>query len=918
MSDTVNPPEIPHLLETAEGVRLRAADAEGWRLWGPYLSERQWGTVREDYSAGGTAWDYLTHDLARSRAYRWGEDGIAGFSDDRQLWCLALAVWNGRDPIIKERMFGLNNEEGNHGEDVKELWWYLDATPTHSYMRLLYKSPQARFPYDDLVAENGRRKGQNKPEYEIADTGVFDDGRYFDITVEYAKAAPRDILMRITVTNHGPQAAALHVLPHLWARNTWAWDAGCERPLLRLDAGSVRAARAGAPAMRFSALQDAQFVFCENETNPRRMFGMQASGFFKDGINDWLVGNDTAAVNPACEGTKCAAVTKLLLAAGATTSLRFRLAPVDAAAIDAAAFDQVMASRLAEADQFYAALQRDMADPDARLVQRQALAGMLWSKQYFHFDVTRWLKGDPAQPVPPPERRRGRNSDWKHLNNADIVSMPDKWEYPWYAAWDLAFHCVTFALIDPEFAKGQLILLTREWYMHPNGQLPAYEWAFGDVNPPVHAWAALRVFEMDRALTGQADRTFLERVFHKLMLNFTWWVNRKDIAGRNIFEGGFLGLDNIGVFDRSRPVPTGGYVSQADGTAWMAMYSLNLMRIALELATEDAVYEDIASKFFEHFLYIAYAMTDMGDSDGDAPIGLWDEQDQFYYDILNAPDGSRLPMRVRSLVGLIPLFAVEVLDSDMYNRFPGFAARARWMLMHRPDLAGLVSRWGEPGKDGRVLLSLLRRHRMTCLLTRMLDETEFLSSHGIRAVSKAHATSPFVFDVDGMRLAVDYEPGESATTVFGGNSNWRGPIWMPINYLLVGALREFEKFYGSEFKIECPTGSGVFVDLTGVAAELTARLNTLFLRNADGRRAVFGGRHLFNDDPAFRDCIPFHEYFHGDTGAGLGASHQTGWTGLAALLLQPRPAGVQAGQPQPEPATPASNPGDALQEARNV
>ncbi len=890
MPDPATPRPGSPLLETQEGRRLRAPDSVGWRAWGPYLSERQWGTVREDYSPDGAAWDYLPHDHARSRAYRWGEDGIAGFSDEQQLWCLALALWNGRDSILKERMFGLNNNEGNHGEDVKELWYYLDGTPTHSYMRMLYKYPQAAFPYDDLVAENGRRRGHNQPEYEIADTGVFDAGRYFDVMIEYAKAAPHDILMRVTIVNHGPVEGELHVLPHLWARNTWSWDEGAARPSLRLNgAGIVTASRQGAPTMRFEALQDAQFLFCENDTNPRRMFGVHAEGFFKDAINDWLVGNDAAAVNPACQGSKCAAHSRLLVSPGGTEVLRFRLAQTDAGSLDAAAFDATFAVRIDEANAFYAALQQGITAPDERLVQRQALAGMLWSKQYFRFDVRRWLQGDPTQPTPPRQRRHGRNSEWQHLNNADIVSMPDKWEYPWYAAWDLAFHCVTFALIDPEFAKGQLILLTREWFMHPNGQLPAYEWAFGDANPPVHAWATWRVYKMDRMLTGTADRVFLERVFHKLMLNFTWWVNRKDLDGRNIFQGGFLGLDNIGVFDRSRPLPTGGNISQADGTAWMAMYSLNLMRIALELATCDPVYEDIASKFFEHFLYIAEAMTDMGDADGDAPIGLWDEQDQFYYDMLNLPDGTRVPLRVRSLVGLIPLCAVEVLDNSVFRQFPAFADRARWMLTHRPDLAGLVSRWGETGKDGRVMLSLLRRHRMTALLARMLDETEFLSDHGIRAVSKAHAASPFSIDADGTRLTVDYEPGESATTLFGGNSNWRGPVWMPINYLLIDSLREFGNFYDPAFTLECPTGSGVQLGLPQIADELTGRLNALFLRGADGRRPVLGDRTLFQEDPAFRDCVPFNEYFHGDTGAGLGASHQTGWTGLCALLLHRRP-----------------------------
>ncbi len=879
--------DASHLLDTVEGRRLRAADA-GWQRWGPYLSERQWGTVREDYSADGDAWAYLPHDHARSRAYRWGEDGIAGFSDDQQLWCLALALWNGRDPILKERMFGLTNGQGNHGEDVKELWWYLDGTPTHSYMRMLYKYPQAPYPYDDLLAENARRKGRAMPEYEIADTGLFDEGRYFDVTVDYAKAAPDDILMRIAVVNRGPDTAELHVLPQLWARNTWAWETGKPKPRLHRVADDIVEATRGDKVRRFTALQPVELLFCENETNTRRLFGVPMSGFAKDGINDYVVEDDHSAVNPAGEGTKCAARSVVRLPAGGRSILRFRFAPVTADPLGTESFEAVFADRIAEADAFYAVLQGDIADTDARAVQRQALAGMLWSKQFYRFDVRRWLAGDPTQPPPPPARRHGRDSDWRHLDNADIVSMPDKWEYPWYAAWDLAFHCVTFALIDPAFAKGQLILLTREWYMNPNGQLPAYEWAFGDVNPPVHAWAAWRVYEMDRALNGRGDRDFLERVFHKLMLNFTWWVNRKDVNGRNIFQGGFLGLDNIGVFDRSKPLPTGGFISQADGTAWMAMYTLNLMRIALHLAREDQVYEDIATKFFEHFLYIAAAMTEIDDADGDGQSGLWDEKDQFYYDMLNLPDGTRVPLRVRSLVGLIPLCAVEVLESDTMALFPGFAGRMRWMLTHRKDLAELVSRWGEPGKNDRLLLSLLRRQRMTALLRRMLDETEFLSDYGIRSVSKIHASAPFVYEFEGQRFSVDYEPGESTTGLFGGNSNWRGPVWMPINFLMIEALYEFETFYPPDFTIECPTGSGCFQTLPDIAAELTRRLTRLFLRDADGRRPVLGDRALFQDDPAFRDHIPFHEYFHGDTGAGLGAAHQTGWTGLVALLLQPR------------------------------
>ncbi len=883
--------DATHVLDTAEGRRLSDAEAGGWRRWGPYLSERQWGTVREDYSADGDAWSYLPHDHARSRAYRWSEDGIAGFSDAHQRWCLALALWNGRDPILKERMFGLTNSEGNHGEDVKELWYYLDGVPTHSYMRTLYKYPQAAFPYADLLAENARRKGHDRPEYELVDTGVFAESRYFDVTTEYAKNGPDDILMRVTVVNRGPEAADLHVLPHLWARNTWSWDIGHPRPSLKLGSdGAVAADRLHAPAMRFASLQPVEWLFCENETNTRRLFGAEVSGFFKDGINDYVVGRDRNAVNPGHEGTKCAAHATLHVGPGATTVLRFRFGPTDAAPLDHEGFERVLTDRIAEADDFYAAIQRDIADPDARAVQRQAFAGMLWSKQYYHFDVRRWLAGDPSGPAPPPERKHGRDSDWRHLVNADIVSMPDKWEYPWYAAWDLAFHCVVLALIDPEFAKGQLVLLTREWYMHPNGQLPAYEWNFGDVNPPVHGLAAWRVYQIDLATTGKPDRAFLERVFHKLMLNFTWWVNRKDVEGRNIFQGGFLGLDNIGVFDRSKPLPTGGFISQADGTAWMAAYTLNLMQTALELAKADAVYEDIATKFFEHFLYIAEAMTDMGgEATGEGATGLWDEQDQFYYDMLNLPDGTRVPLRVRSLVGLIPLCAVAVLDSDYTARFPAFAGRLEWMLKNRPDLAQLVSRWGEPGKDDRLLLSLLRRHRMQALLSRMLDETEFLSDYGIRSVSKAHEAAPFVYDWDGTRFEVDYEPAESTTTLFGGNSNWRGPIWMPINVVLIEALYEFEKFYKDEdFQIECPKGSGVLMTIPQVAAELARRLNAIFLRGPDGRRPVLGDHHLFQTDPAFRDHLPFHEYFNGDDGAGLGASHQTGWSGLVALLLQPR------------------------------
>jgi hypothetical protein len=856
-----------------------------WRRWGPYVSDRQWGTVREDYSPGGTAWDYFPHDHARSRAYRWGEDAIAGFSDDRQLWCLGVALWNGRDPILKERLFGLTNSEGNHGEDVKELYFHGDGLPSHAYMRMLYKYPQAEFPYARLVEEN-RRRGVADPEFELADTGAFDGGRYHDVTVEYAKAAPDDLLLRITVESRGPEAARLHLLPQLWARNTWSWTADAERPLLRArpDGRGVLASHPETRPLLLSTEPGATLLFCENETNVRRLYGGEAPGPFKDGINDCVVHGDHGAVSPLAEGTKCAVHHVLDIPGGGSATVRLRLRPANSAGDAFAEFDAVFAERIAEADEFYAALQRGIADPDARLVQRQAIAGMLWSKQFYHIDVPRWLAGDPAQPPPPEGRRRGRNADWFHLNNADIVSMPDKWEYPWYAAWDLAFHCVTFALIDPEFAKQQLVLLTREWYMHPNGQLPAYEWAFGDVNPPVHAWAAWRVYQIDKERTGRGDRAFLERVFHKLMLNFTWWVNRKDADGRNVFQGGFLGLDNIGLFDRSAPLPTGGHIDQSDGTAWMAMYSLNLMRIALELAEENHVYEDVATKFFEHFLYIAEAMA----GHAGHGIGLWDEADGFFYDVLHLPDGRETRLKVRSLVGLIPLFAVEVIDDAVLRKLPEFAARLRWFLDYRPDLARLVSRWQEAGKRERHLLSLLRGHRMKCLLRRMLDETEFLSPNGVRALSKAHEAQPYVLEHGGSRFGAGYVPGESDSNLFGGNSNWRGPVWMPVNYLLVESLREFHRYYGDDFTVECPVGSGRKLNLREVADELSRRLGRLFLRGPDGRRPCFGDSALHQDDPHFRDRVLFHEYFHGDTGRGVGAAHQTGWTGLVALLLHPR------------------------------
>jgi hypothetical protein len=880
----------------AERRRLEEANQgkQPWRKWGPYLSERQWGTVREDYSANGGAWEYFPHDHARSRAYRWGEDGLAGICDVEQCLCLALALWNGRDPILKERLFGLTNSEGNHGEDVKELYYYLDATPTHSYSKMLYKYPQRAFPYDQLV-EGNRRRGKDQPEFELLDTGSFDDDRYFDVFVEFAKAAPDDVLMQVTVHNRGPEDATIHVLPQAWFRNTWSWTG--DEPTCALQVARSAENRSGAALAAthhelgeylLYASGDPEPLFCNNETNVARLFNVNgASAYAKDAVHDFVVHGNRSAVNPQRVGTKAALHYILQVAAHGSARVRLRLAngfvtqPFEG-------FDEILSKRQREADRFYAELQRDMTDTDARMVQRQALAGMIWSKQFYHFEVRTWLKGDPSQPAPPAVRRLGRNREWTHVNNAEIISMPDKWEYPWFAAWDLAFHSIPFALVDAEFAKEQLVLLTREWYMHPNGQLPAYEWAFGDVNPPVHAWAAWRVFQIDRRQRGDAgDRAFLERVFHKLLLNFTWWVNRKDAQGRNIFQGGFLGLDNIGVFDRSSPLPTGGFINQADGTSWMAMYCLNLMRIALELALRDPVYQDVATKFFEHFLSIAEAMTNIGGDDGG--VGLWDEKDEFYYDELNLPDGRMEKLKLRSMVGLIPLFAVETLEPEMLARLPEFQQRLTWYLNYRPDLARLVSRWQEPGRGERRLLSLLRGHRMKRLLRRMLDETEFLSDFGVRALSKVYHDHPYT-----LRLAVDahtvrYEPAESTSHLFGGNSNWRGPIWFPVNYLVVESLQKFHHYYGDDFMVECPTGSGRFITLEQVASELASRLTRLFLRDADGRRRVLAYHPKLHGDPHFRDYALFHEYFDGDTGRGVGASHQTGWTGLIAKLLMPRP-----------------------------
>jgi Mannosylglycerate hydrolase MGH1-like glycoside hydrolase domain len=868
--------------------RLQEADhgTKPWRCWGPYLAERQWGTVREDYSADGTAWEHLPHDHARSRAYRWGEDGIAGISDEKQQLCLSLALWNGRDPILKERMFGLTGNEGNHGEDVKELYWYLDSTPTHSYMRMLYKYPQGEYPYARLVEENHRR-GKDDPEFELLDSGVFNKNRYFDVEVEIAKASPDDLLYKITAHNRGPEAAEIHILPTLWFRNTWSFGLSTVKPKLEAQGNAIKAVHEDLGTRRLYCDGDPQLLFCDNETNHSRLEGTDGGAEFpKDAINDAVVSGRSEAVNPAETGTKAAAWYRLNVPAGESVEVRVRLSDTSLRK-PFAKLDDTMTARHAEANAFYKELQTGIEGEDARRVHRQALAGMLWSKQFYYYDVEQWLEGDPGQPPPPADRRHGRNSDWGHLNNADIISMPDTWEYPWYAGWDLAFHCLPLALVDPEFAKQQLVLMTREWYMHPNGQLPAYEWAFSDVNPPVHAWATWRVFQIDRNRRGgHGDIAFLERVFHKLMINFTWWVNRKDPEGRNVFEGGFLGLDNIGVFDRSAPLPTGGHIHQSDGTSWMAMYSLNLMRIALELALHNPVYEDIASKFFEHFLHIAEAMSKLA---GEG-LGLWDEQDEFYYDVLHLPNDRREVLRVRSMVGLIPLFAVEVLEPELLERLPGFAKRLEWVLANKPHLAESVSRWCEPGRGERRLLSLLRGHRIKCLLRRMLDEGEFLSPHGVRALSRHHLDHPYTFWTNGQPHTVPYTPAESDTGLFGGNSNWRGPVWFPVNFLIVESLQRFHHYYGDDFTIECPTGSGDDATLIEVADELGKRLASLFLRDSDGRRPVFGDNEILQQDPHFRDHLHFYEYFDGDTGRGVGASHQTGWTGLVAKLLQPRRA----------------------------
>ena len=865
-----------------------------WKHWGPYLSERAWGTVREDYSERGAAWDYFPHDHARSRAYRWNEDGLAGISDRDQFLCFAVALWNGRDPILKERLFGLTGPEGNHGEDVKEHYFYLDSTPTHSYMKMLYKYPQAAFPYAELVEEN-RRRTVHEAEYELLDTGVFDEQRYFDVFVEYAKAAEDDILVWVEVVNHGPAAAACDVLPTLWFRNTWSWgypngpmSYARGKPLLQRQPeatnGYVAIAADHARLGRYTlyAAGAADLLFTENETNQDRLYGgANATPFVKDAFHRYVILGEESAVNPAQTGTKAAAHYRLQVEAGGRATLHLRLCRgVHAAPFDD--FDAVFAQRRAEADSFYAAVQSPSLPDDARDVQRQALAGMLWSKQLYYYDIPQWLHGDPAAPPPPAGRHSGRNHDWEHLTNFDVISMPDKWEYPWYATWDLAFHCIPLALVDADFAKRQLVLMTREWYMHPSGALPAYEWALGDVNPPVHAWAALRVYQIDAEQQGRPDRAFLEGVFHKLLLNFTWWVNRKDEDGRNVFQGGFLGLDNISIFDRSAQLPTGGHIDQSDGTAWMGFYSLTMLQIALELAIANPVYQAVATKFFEHFLRIAYAMADAG-GQGHA---LWDAEDHFFYDALHLPDDRIVPLRVRSLVGLVPLIAVAVLEPECLDQMPDFARRMIWFVKNRPQLVGHMASVETPGRGERHLVAILTRERLSALLRYLLDEDEFLSPYGIRSLSKHHEAHPYHLALGGKTFTIDYQPGESQSGLFGGNSNWRGPIWFPLNYLIIESLRRYYTYYGDDFKVELPTGSGRWVTLVQVADDLAERLQRIFLRDAQGDRPVDGGRRIFREDPAWRDYVLFYEYFHGDHGGGLGAGHQTGWTGLVADLIQ--------------------------------
>ena len=855
-----------------------------WKNWGPYLAERQWGTVREDYSADGTAWEFTSHEIARSKAWRWGEDGIGGLGDNHLRLCLAVSLWNQKDSILKERYFGLTGNQGNHGEDVKELYYFLDGTPTHSYLKMLYKYPQAAFPYEALLTENSRR-GKKDPEYEIQDTGVFNDGKYFDIFIEYAKASPEDILLKITVYNRASEAAPIHILPNIWFRNTWDWGYSSDKPSLeRLTDDSIFVQHTDLGKRTLYADHPDQLLFCDNETNTEKCYATASKpdSYFKDGINNYIL-HGANSINPGQSGTKAAFHYSKTIEAGKSETFRLRLCP-QSQSKPFEDFDQIFSQRILEADAFYSELQTNLREDDLKNIQRQAYAGMIWCKQFYYYDIEHWLEGDPAGPPPPPQRKQGRNHEWVNLNSSDIISMPDSWEYPWFAAWDLAFHCICFADIDPEFAKNQLTLLTHEWYMHPNGQLPAYEWAFSDVNPPVHAWATLKVYNLDKAANGKGDVKFLETIYLKLLMNFTWWVNRKDEKGDNIFEGGFLGMDNIGLFDRNTPLPDGSILEQSDSTSWMCMYSLNMMRIALELAQTNPVYQDMANKFFEHFLTIAQAMSNMGSGNH----GLWDDQDEFYYDTVRMPGDVSIRLKIRSMVGLLPLFAVEVIDDEIMQKLPDFAKRLNWLIENRPDMAALVSRWHEKNPDQKHLLSLLRGHRIKRILYRMLDETEFLSPYGVRSLSKFHGQHPYQVKIDGQLLSVQYTPAESNIPLFGGNSNWRGPIWFSTNFLLIEGLQRFHHYYGDDFKVEYPTHSGKLLTLEQISQELSMRLSQLFLRDGKGRRAAFGNNEKMQHDPHFKDYILFYEYFDGDTGNGLGASHQTGWTGLVCKLLMHR------------------------------
>jgi hypothetical protein len=877
---------------TPEHLRLEQARTgqAAWKAWGPYLSERQWGTVREDYSGGGDAWNYLTHDQARSRAYRWGEDGIAGVCDERQRLCLALALWNGADPILKERMFGLNNSEGNHGEDVKEYWFYVDSTPTHSYLKCQYKYPQRAFPYLDLVTTNGRR-GKQDMEYELLDTGVFDDDRYFDVVVEYAKAAPDDILMLITAHNRGPEPAALHMLPTLWFRNTWSWGDDAPKPTMAVAGeGVVRATHQQLGDWLWSVDASAPLLFCENETNNQRLFGSpNASAYAKDGVNDYVVGGAEGAVNPERTGTKVAAHHVFDVPAGESVQVRVRLTDAGGSIGNGGAstkplgagFDRVMKARRAEADEFYATVIPPALSSDQAMVMRQALAGMLWGKQYYEYDVHQWVREHGVDPWGPTAPSSGlRNVQWFHMLAGDVISMPDKWEYPWFAAWDLAFHCAPLSLVDVDFAKEQIELLLKTRYLHPNGQIPAYEWNFSDVNPPVTAWAALYVYEREAAIRGQGDREFLARVFDRLLTNFTWWVNRKDPDDRNLFQGGFLGLDNIGIFDRSAPLPGGGRLEQADGTAWMALYCQWMLQIADELARYEPAYFDMALKFTAHFMWISVAMNP---PEGDAT--LWDEEDGFYYDVMRMPDGTTIDLKVRSLVGLLPMCAATVFEPDVLDRYPGLLDLLTEFIERFSDSLPQLAHLPGPSPEGRRMTSLVDETRLRRILSVMLDEEEFLGAHGIRAISRRHLDQPVIFDWAGQEYNVHYLPAESDTGMFGGNSNWRGPVWFPMNLVILRALIQLHRYYGDRVKVECPTGSGNELNLLEIAAEIGRRLTSTFTNDENGRRPVYGGIEKFQTDPHWHDLIPFHEYFHGDNGAGIGASHQTGWTGTVALLF---------------------------------